>query len=265
MLNLVRAEIYKLNKSISLKICFLLSCISGAALIYISHCIAIGSMSTDVSGSASGLTEIVIISLLGSLMTGILVCSDFETKTIHDSVTCGNGRWSVVISKALIFLMIIALLLTPYMLATIIGFCSGVQFTKPFVASVFIGILSDSAGAEVTAGNLGKIIAISLVTMLVHAARISICIPFAFKIRKSIAVLTFGFVFDALISLVISLLVKVKIFADIISFTPFESKFLLLTVNTTAGILWKAVISSILFIGLMAVLAYKIFKRADIK
>jgi len=114
MINLLRAELFKLRKSTAFKVCFLLSCASAMALTYFSHAIAIGSFSNSISGSASGLSEFVIISLLGSLLTGIMVCSDFETKTIHDAIACGKGRSSVVLSKVLVYVLIITLLFVPY-------------------------------------------------------------------------------------------------------------------------------------------------------
>lgn len=265
MLNLVHAEFYKLQKSIGLKICFLLSCISGASLIYISHCIAIGSMGIEVKSTASGLTEIVIVSLLGSLMTGILICSDFETKSIHDAVACANGRMSVVLSKTLMYIIYMIMLLLPYMVATLIGFCSGAKFSTPFVASVYIQMLSDVTGKSVAAGTVGKIILISLVSMIVSAARLSVCIPVAFKIRKPVAVLAIGFAFNALIDLVIGLFKNVPVISDILTFTPFSRKFILVTVHTTTGILIKAVICSIIFIAVMAVVTYISFKKDEIK
>lgn len=265
MINLIRAEVYKLSKSMSIRVCFLLSCISATALTYISHCIAVGSMSSDVSSSASGLTEIVVVSILGSLLAGILVCGDFETKTIHDAVACGNGRLSIVISKAILYLLIVVLLLLPYMIATIAGVCSGAKFTAPFIPSVFVGILSDDAGVSVSSGIIGKIIVVSLVTMLVHAARLSICIPFAFKIRKPAAILAIGFAFDALIDLVVGLLKDVPVISDIFSVTPYNKEYLLLTVHMEAGTLLKAVISSIAFIIVMTAVTYAVFRRAEIK
>lgn len=265
MINLIRAEFFKLSKSTGFKICFLLSCISASALVYISHCIAVGSMSAEISGSASGLTEILIVSLLGSLLAGLLVCSDFETKTIHDALACGNGRRAVVISKGVIYVLLIAMLLLPYMIATIVGFCIGARFATPFVASVFIGILSDKEGLSITAGTIGKIVSISLVTMLVHAARLSICIPLAFKIRKPIAILAIGFTFNAVIDLVIGLLIKVSVIENMISFTPFARNFLILTMSSDPGTLIKAAICSLVFICFIVALTDRIFKKAEIK
>ena len=265
MLNLIHAEIYKLRKSTSIKICFLLSMASAIALICISHNIAVGNLSTDISGSASGLTEIVIVSLLGSLMGGILVGSDFETKTIHASIAGGHGRIAVVTSKVLVYIMIVALLLLPYAITTIVAVCTGADFATPFVASTFIGILSDEAGAAVTSGTLCKIIAVSLVTMMVDAARLSVCIPIAFKIRKPVAVTTIGFAFSALIDLLLRVLRKIPLISDIIAITPFHKNFLILTMDTSAGTLWKAVICSTVFIIVIIALTFSIFRKAEIK
>jgi ABC-2 type transport system permease protein len=265
MLNLIHAEFYKLRKSSGLKVCFLLSCICAAALALISHSIAAGNMSSDISASASGLTEIMIVSLLGSLMAGILVCSDFETKAIHDAVACGRGRSAVILSKVLIYIFIIALLLMPYTIAAVIGFSTGAEFSKPFVASVFIKILSNETGLEVTAASIGKIIMISIVTMLVHAARLMICIPLAFKIRKSIAILGIGFAFSAVIDLIIGLLDDIPLLGDLLSLTPFNKRFMMLTMDAGAGTLLKAAVTSIVFMVLITAITYKVFKRAEIK
>jgi ABC-2 type transport system permease protein len=222
-------------------------------------------MSTEVSGNASGLTEIVIVSLLGSLMAGILICSDFETKTIHDSVASGNGRFAIVISKSLVYILIIAILLLPYLAATIIAFCTGAKFASPFVASVFIGILSDTAGRGISVDTIGKMIIVSLTVILIHAARLSICIPFAFKIRKPVVILAIGFIFDAMIDLLIRALDGIPILSDVISFTPYYRDYLLLTMSTGAGVLLKAVLSCIIFMAIMTGLTYAIFRRDEIK
>lgn len=265
MLNLLRSEFYKMRKSVSLKICLLLSCISAAALIIISHNIAVGKMSADIAGSASGLTEIVIVSLLGSLMTGLLICGDFETKTIHDAITCGNGRSTVVITKMLMYILSMMLLLLPYAAAVLAGYLSGARFTSSFVMSVFFRVLTEVAGSGVTLEKVGKILAIFILTMLVYAARLCICVPLAFKLKKPVVILAIGFLFSALIDLVIGLISDVPVISKIISCTPFSRDFILMTMNTGAGMMIKAAASSMIFLGLITELTYLVFRRDDIK
>jgi len=265
MLNLIQAEFFKLKKSTAFKVCFLLTFISATALVVISNFIAEGRLSISISGNASGLTEICIISLLGSLMAGILVSSDFDTKTIHSSIASGNGRRAVVISKMIIYVTVIALLILPYVIVTIIGLCSGAEFNKPFVPSVFTGFLYDVSGRHITFVLIAKILVLSVTAMLVHAARLSLCILVAFKIRKSVAVLAFGFIFNGLIDLLLGLLVDVPILSDLINFTPFSKDFLLVSLDTSAGILWKAAISSVIFLILIIELTFRSFQNAEIK
>jgi ABC-2 type transport system permease protein len=265
MLNLIRADLYKLRKSLALKICFLVTCVSAGALTYISHAIATGSMSASVSGNASGLSDICMMALLGSLMTGVLVCSDFETNAIHDAVTCGSGRISVVVSKALVYLLLIAFLLLPYGVATVVGFCSGAEFTKPFVPTVFLGILANETGISLTAAAICKIILLSLIAMLVYAARLCFCLPLAFKLRKPVAIMAIGMATDFLVDLVIRLLNGVPVISNILSFTPYSKGLAYLTMGASVGTLLEVIVVNIVYFAVMTGITFLLFRRAEIK
>lgn len=263
MLNLIHADLYKLRKSTGAKICFIITCICAVAFVYVAHCIAIGKLSSNVSGSASGLADPMLIWLFGSLMAGILVCSDFETKTIHGAVSC--GRINIVISKALVYFIIIILLVLPYMLVTIVGFCSGEKFGTPFVGSVFLGILANGSGLTVTVTTICKIIVVSLVEMILYTAELSICLPLAFKIRKPIVVMAIGFSFGFLANLIIMALQDVPVLKYVIKNTPYYFGLNIITVKTAAGTLLKVTIISIVFFTIMVAITHLLFRRSEIK
>lgn len=265
MINLMRADLYKLRRSTGARICVIFCTMAAIALVSISHFVAVGSLSPDITGSAAGLTEVCIISLFGSLIAGIIICSDFDTKTIHDAVACGRGRISVVCSKVLVYLIMIALLFLPYVIAVFIGICSGAEFKNSYVVSVFTNMLSDVKGSEVTAALMGNIISVSLVTILVHAARLSICIPIAFLVKKQVAVMGIGFASAFLFDFIFSLIKDVPVLGNILSVTPFNRKYILLTINSDTDLLIKAAVISIIFIAIMSFVTYRIFRRADIK
>lgn len=265
MLNLLKAELFKLKKSTAFKVCFLLCFCSGTALVVISNFIAVGKLDTSISGNASGLTEICIISLLGSLMAGILVSSDFETKTIHSMIAGGTGRRAVVYSKVVIYVLVIALLILPYLIVTLIGASSGAEFTKPFVPSIFIQYLYDTSGKAITADMIAKIILITLSAIMVHAARLSVCILVAYKIRKSIAVLAFGFIFNGIIDLFLGLFDNVPVIPDLIKYTPFSKDLLLTSVHSGTEVFLRAIICSIIFLVIIMEVTYQSFKKAEIK
>jgi ABC-2 type transport system permease protein len=265
MLNLIHAEFYKLVKSTGFRVCVLLSSICAVSLITIAHALAAGNMSAANTGNASGLTELMIISLLGSFMAGSLICGDFETKTIHDAVVCGKGRISVVICKTFVYVIIIAVLLLPYILTTIVAVSTGAKFTTPFVASTFIGILFDASQSSITAVSAGKIATVCLVTILVQAARLSLCIPLAFKVRKPVVVMGVGFAINGLIDFIISLINEIDLINKLLSVTPYSRDYVILGLNTGSDILIKAAGSSILFLIIMAGISYLLFKKAEIK
>jgi ABC-2 type transport system permease protein len=265
MLNLIYADLYKLSKSTAIKVCIILSCISAIALTYISHSIATGAMSDTIRGSAAGLGDVMIVFLLGSLMAGFLVCSDFESKLIHDAVACGNGRIAVVISKTLVYILLVALLVLPYAIATIVGFCTGAEFTTPFVPSIFLDILANKTGLGLTPAVICKIIVVSLITMLVYAARLSICLPIAFKVRKPVVVMAIGFAFGFLSQLVIALTKDVPILGDILSNTPFAMGDNVVTMEAGAGMLFKVTGSSFVLLIIIAAITYRLFRKAEIK
>ncbi len=265
MLNLISAEFFKLKKSTGFKLCLLITCICAWSLISVSHGIGTGDLSTDISGSASGLTEIMVISLLGSLLAGILVCSDFESKTIHDAIAGGNGRISVVISKVFVYLLLICLLFLPYAFATLIGLYTYATFSSSFAISVFINILADMSGQSITFSMAGNILLLSLVTGIVYAARLSICIPVAFKVRKPIVVMAFGFAAGFIIDLIAGAAEGIPLLSDLLTVTPFYRDYLMISMDSSDGIMLKAAIVSLLFLSIMTGITYLLFKKAEIK
>ncbi|MGG7177385.1 hypothetical protein ACQPU1_07340 [Clostridium paraputrificum] len=265
MFNLIHAELFKLRKSAGLKVGLIASTLCAIGLAMISHNIAIGTIGEEVIANASGLSEVMMISLLGSLMAGILVCSDFETKTIHDSVACGNGRGNIVFSKFLVYVLIIGMLMIPYIIVTLIGFSTSTEFAKSFNVSVFANIMSESSTIGVSAESIGKIISISLVEILVYVARLSICILIAFKARKTMVVMGIGFTLSGLVDLLIGLVDDIPGVSKIISMTPFYREYMLINMDTEVGTLLKIALISIVFILVIALITYKLFKRAEIK
>ena len=265
MINLIHADLYKLGKSKALKISFLLLCAAAGTLVYISHGIAVGSIKAEVSGDASGLTDIVLMGLFSSLMTGIFVCGDFESKLIHDEVACGNGRKAVVISKTFVYIMVVMLLYLPYAIAGVAGFCSGAEFAPPFVPSMMLVLIANNAGIAVTASSVVKAIVMMLLTGLVFAARMSFCLPIAFKLRKPVVVMAIGMAADWTLDMIIRAAGDIPVIGTIISYTPYSKIRYELTLASGTGELVEMAVISIVFIALMSAITYTLFRNAEIK
>lgn len=260
MINLIHAELFKLRKCKAFKISLLLTTICSVALMAISYGNATGKCNIS-SGNASGLSDIFIMSVIGTLMAGIIICGDFENKDIHDEISC--GRLEIVISKSVIYSLIIIALVLPYAVVGFAGFLSGADFDRMFKFSVFLNVMANDQHLSLNTTNIVKALLVVLTSVVVYAARLSFCIPVAFKMRKSVIVTVIGVVFGFIINLVLSGLEKIRFFKQIEKLLPYSYAKLELT--DSSMYLLRALLVSGFFIGIMIVISYLLFRKSEIK
>lgn len=263
MLNLVHAELYKLFKGKAIKVSFIISLIASITLMTLSHMLAEGKFEVKDLTSASAFTEVMILSLLSALMIAMIVCNDFETKTIHDSIVSGNGRKNIIISKIISFTIVTMFITLPYLITTIVCYFMNAKFQGGFVLSSFLNILLDKADPTVT--GFIKIIFIGLIQGVLFSSRMTILLPIAFKIKNPIVVTAIGFALSGVLDFLISLITKVKVMEKIMTLTPFCRKYLLVALDTSAGTLVKSLLAAIAFMIIMGLITYRVFRRSEIK
>lgn len=264
MLNLLYADLFKLRKTITMKVLLIVMSLSAIGFAAFSHFIANGTIDKSSAGNISALSEVMMMSLLTAIMLGTIVCTDFETKSIHDSVACGNGRFSIVVSKAITFTIVSIILILPYALTVIVCYCTNISFEGGLVLSTTLNIISE-VNDSISISEIVKIIAIFLVQAVMFAARMSIVLPLTFKIKKSFIITAVGFGISGVIDLLINTISDVDIVKKIISFTPYNSKNLVLSLGTSAGSLLKIFVASVIFITIMVFISYNVFKKSEIK
>ncbi len=265
MFNLIAADLFKLRKLIAVKVSILSCMISAASLTIMSYGISKGFISEAISGDLSGLTEIMMISLFGSLMAGVVICQDFEDKSMHHVISAGVGRSTIVRSKFITFGLMIAILLLPYLLTTLVAMIIGVSLPDKIVVSTFLKCLADANGQAISGVQIGKLVIIYIATVVVYVARLSICIPFALIIKKQIFVMIGGFAGCGLIDIVVGLLGELPIFSILLGYTPYSRIYMILGLETNIAVLIKAIIVNLIFIFIMGVISCKIFKRVEVK
>jgi ABC-2 type transport system permease protein len=205
-----------------------------------------------------------IVMVLGSVIIGILICGNFETKNIHDEIACGNGRLAIILTKTVSISLFLLLLLLPYVLMSTIGFASGIGFGQyAGVPSAFFNILSNVQGVEVTSSYVLKSVVLSVLITLTYLAKISICIPVAFKARKSIVVIMTGFVTTFAFDILSTLTKGIDGF-NFLKFFPYSIVYKL-TLDCSVKVMVQSAISSILFISFMLVITNLVFRKAEIK
>lgn len=259
MYNLFQAEMFKIRYSPTFKISLLVATVCAFVLIYLSYGIGTGEVDASVGAGASGLSDVMIVSLLGSLLAGVILSNDFDNKTIHDALL-SESRASVVGSKTLIFILAVVVLVLPYLVAGLIGYASGWHFAA-FMPNVFIEMAAAGTGDDV---SFGQTLSVGFVMLLVYVGRLSICLPVAFLVRRPMAVLGIGFVSAFVFDLLIGASEGIAVLEAIVGNTPWAMT-RLVTLDAPVEDLVRASVVSVGTLVAMAALTYTIFRRAEVK
>ena len=237
MFNLIKADLYKMRKTKSIKILFLLCCISSTLMSVISYQLTNVNLSHDIIGIGSFFTDFQMISLVSVIFISLFICNDFDNNFI----------------SILIFLL-------PYVIAAIVGMCSNYSF-ETFLPSVFQNIMKNENGTAFDFNIFLKIIAIWFTMAIVYASQISISIFLAFSIQKSVIVISLGYIFNAAIAQIIN----IDAASDFFSKTPFGVDYSKLTLNADSSVFFNFIGISLVFLAIMMILSYLFFRKAEIK
>ena len=99
MNDLIKADIYKMTKSLLIKIIFVLSILIAGLMLLFANSISTGDIDIQNIGILSLFADSQIFTLLGCIIIGTFLCSDFEYKIIENAVSSGHSRAAVVFSK----------------------------------------------------------------------------------------------------------------------------------------------------------------------
>jgi ABC-2 type transport system permease protein len=261
MLNLIQADLYKLYKSMAIKILFGITTVSALLMTMIAYQVAQGNMDKNMTGIGFMLSDVNMMSILGAVVAGILICGDFDSKGIQDAISSGSSRASIIVSKTIVFSISILFILLPYIIATIVALCTGSKFS---MGSNGVGLLNlMTSGSSVS--NAGKLIVVVLALAIVYGAQLSICVPLAFTLKKPVFVVAIFYGITILCAQLIGLKGSSKVFDNIFACTPYGGKYSFITLSTDSGDIIKAITVSLIFTILMAVITYCAFRRTEIK
>lgn len=101
MRNLIKAEYFKLVKSMGFKLLFLGNILS--TIIYI-VLLVLGSKATGYQVMLNASTDVLHYNFLGYLFAAIFICGEFSNQTFSMSLLCGHSRLKVFLSKLVIFI-----------------------------------------------------------------------------------------------------------------------------------------------------------------
>lgn len=265
MLNLIQADLYKLRKSLAIKILFAITTICAAAMAVIALLIPSGQMDAGLSNIGFLFSDANIISILGGTAAGVFICGDFDNKTLHDAIANGYSRFAVMASKTAVLGIAVVLLLLPYAVVTGISLGTGSTFSMGSVAVGFLHLLTSGEGSSLPANAVPGLLAVIVTLMIVYAAQLSICVPLAFLIRKPIFVVAITYGFSILTGQLMQLSERFPGFERLFSATPYGGRYLFVTLDTAAGDIVKAIAVSLIFIAVMLGLTYSVFRKSELK
>ena len=256
MRNLMKCEMLKIRKSFPLKVLFLLMFVlslvsSISSLSYIDSPLAneFEIAFTGYDAFFSSMRDMPTITIIGIIVIGILICSDFENRTIQTEIAAGYSRTSVLLSKTLSFGIAYALVFLPYPLGRLI------------FQSIFIDF-----GPAITVGVLLKMVGTFITIVLIGMALDGVVILFAFILRKSIIVMGIGFVLVVLGgNALLSFGVSNPALGTILGKTPIGLFKTLAVTNYEPTVVLQAAIICAVCIGAFVALTYAFFRKAELK
>lgn len=184
MNKLLKGEMMKLLKSFPLKILFLLM-LGLSVITTLSSMSYVGNPNAEImevalygySAFLSSLRDTPTIGIIGVIVIGLLVCGDFENRTIQMEIAAGYSRSQILFSKLFAVSIAYVLVFLPYPLG------------RAILQGIFIGF-----GVPVTLGAIANMLGVFLVVIAVGMAINGLTFLIAFMLRKTVIVMGVGFV-----------------------------------------------------------------------
>lgn len=265
MLNLIQADLFKLRKSMAIKILLGITTISAVVMAIIAYLIPQGKLEASMTGIGFMFSDVNIISILGGFIAGAFICGDFDNKTVQDAIANGYSRGAIIVSKATVLGFAIAFILLPYAIITIISLSTGSEFSMGSVAVGFLHLLTSEGITIFSAAKVLKMLAVILTLIIVYVAQLSICVPLAFVLKKPILVVAIYYGFSILTAQFMRLSERSPVFDRIFSSTPYGGKYAFVTLETGTGDMVKAIAVSLIFMIVMLGVTYSIFRKSEVK
>src|SRR5699024_5715547 len=217
MINQLRGDLYAIPRTGPVLLCLAVSVIAAALYTWLQHSLAAGSLVPAAASGVQVLSDALMVSLMGPLLFGALVAQPFETKSVHNSLLA-SGRGAFVGAKTLLTALAVTALSLPYGIAALIGLATGEEFA-PAIPTAFSLLLAEGGGVDTA--RVGEVLALTVTMAVLTTAKLSVCLPLAFQLRRPLVVMAVGFVWGFLADLIGTTAADVDGFDALVRLTPF--------------------------------------------
>lgn len=257
MLDLIKVDIYKMAKSSLIKIVFVLSVLSAGLMFLFAHLMATGDMDIQNTGIMSLFADSQIFSLLGCVIIGMFLCNDFEYKIIENAISSGHKRNTIVFSKMLSLVILIAIISLPYIIAIILSVCTNLEMIV-YMPTAYLTIVNFA----IKGTDMMNIIVFIILAILTYSAKLSIGIFIMFLVKKPVIVIALSYITILLLGPVLGLNEVTK---NIMAYTPFGIDYTGLAVNFELVNLMKSCAIGVIFILIFTFLSILVFRKCEVK
>lgn len=267
MINLIRADFYKIHRSALYKVLFLVLTACAVTTTLVSHFVSTGDIGFETASTAALLSDVVMMNLASCIVAGQLVCGDFENKLIQSALTGTSGRFTVVCGKMITYTLLVSIMTLPYALSAIIGYVLDSGFCAPYSTSVYLRILFESTSVDFSAAALLKYIAITAIMALTYTAQTAFVFTLAFLVKnKSLIVTAIGFIACVFIGMTSSMIAGISDTAsNLMSWTPFSADAYNMGNETEIGTMIKVIAIALIYIVAFTYITYLTFRKTEIK
>lgn len=265
MYNLILADLFKIRKSMAIKVLFAITTVCAVVMAVMAYLIPQGKIDASMTGLGFLFSDMDVMNILGGVIAGVFICGDFDNKTIHDAVASGCSRVSIIASKAVAFFCTLIFILLPYAIVTGAALSTGSKFNMGSIALGFLHLITTEAGKALSSAEILKLLAVMLTLIILYCAQLSICLPLAIMLKKPVLVVAINYGLSILCGQLMSLRGTSALFDNIFAYTPFGGSYPFITLNTGTGDMFKAIIVSIIFIVVMIAITYFGFRKSEIK
>jgi len=265
MYNLIKADLYKLRKSLAIKVLFAITTVNAVAMTVIAQMIESGKLGSSMAGIGFMFSDVNTISTLGAVIAGIIICGDFHNKIMCDAISNGSSRIAVIISKIVVLSCAEAFILLPYAVITAIALGTGSKFSMGANSVGFLNLLTSTAGTAFSASDIFKLLAIMLTLLIVYAAQLSICLLLSFTLKKPFIVIAIYYATSFLSAQLLMLSKSSSALDRILSCTPFGSNYGFITLSSGAGDFFKAISVSLIFMIIIIAITFLAFRKSEIR
>lgn len=261
MSNLLTATLFRMKKSTGVRIAYLIAALAAIFYFVCAYALHTGSIAPSQAGSITALSDPMIICLFGSLITGLLVGSDFENKTIHGAIQ--QGRKKILINYIVVYSILILLLTLPYFIGSLVCIIAKINMSGAELAasSVYLNNVLHSTEEY----SIGKLLLSYLSFSILYVGQISVCLPVAIVTKKPIVVTAFGFFFGMITALLATIASKAELFDRLYKLTPYAYTIDKISLQGSYSNMLLGILVSIVFTGIMGLLSWLLFRHSEIK